>query len=75
MQATRKQASREIRSEMQDIALESMPQLPDTVTPAPNSEEIAALAHSYWLERGCPEGSPEIDWFRAEEEVNTRCAA
>jgi Protein of unknown function (DUF2934) len=32
-------------------------------------EQIAALAHALWQERGCPEGSPEEDWFRAEEEL------
>jgi hypothetical protein len=26
----------------------------------------AALAHLFWLERGCPVGSPEADWYRAE---------
>jgi hypothetical protein len=34
-----------------------------------DQEEIARLAHSYWLARGCPEGSPEEDWLRAEQEV------
>jgi len=29
-------------------------------------EEIAALAYSLWQARGCPEGSPEDDWFNAE---------
>ena len=28
-------------------------------------EDIAALAHELWRERGCPEGSPEEDWHRA----------
>ncbi len=28
-------------------------------TPGPH--EIAALAHQLWIERGCPEGSPEED--------------
>ena len=32
--------------------------------------EIAALAYELWQERGCPEGSPEIDWFRAEHELS-----
>jgi Protein of unknown function (DUF2934) len=31
---------------------------------------IAAHAHRYWLLRGCPEGSPESDWFRAEREFD-----
>lgn len=35
----------------------------------PTSEEIAARAHRCWHERGCPHGSPEIDWHRAEEEL------
>ena len=29
-------------------------------------EKIEQLAYSYWVERGCPEGSPDEDWFRAE---------
>jgi Protein of unknown function (DUF2934) len=29
-------------------------------------EYITSLAHRYWLERGCPEGSPEVDWYLAE---------
>ena len=32
-------------------------------------EEIARLAYSFWEQRGCPQGSPEEDWFRAEEEI------
>jgi len=34
--------------------------------------EIAALAYRLWHERGCPEGSPEHDWFRALEELRHR---
>jgi hypothetical protein len=32
-------------------------------------QEIAALAHKLWEDRGCPEGTPEEDWFRAEHEI------
>jgi len=32
-------------------------------------EEVAKLAYLYWLDRGCPDGSPEDDWLRAEQEV------
>jgi hypothetical protein len=35
----------------------------------PSHEEVRALAHSYWLARGCQGGSPEEDWRRAEEEL------
>lgn len=35
----------------------------------PTTEEISARAYRCWRERGCPEGSPEEDWRRAEEEL------
>lgn len=28
---------------------------------------IAVLAYQLWHERGCPIGSPEVDWLRAQE--------
>ena len=37
----------------------------------PIEVQIAALAHSLWEERGCPVGSPEEDWYRAEEILRT----
>jgi hypothetical protein len=27
------------------------------------------LAYEFWRARGCPEGSPEQDWFLAEEQL------
>ena len=33
-------------------------------------EAIAILAYQLWLERGRPVGSPEEDWFRAEQLVD-----
>lgn len=38
-------------------------------------EDIARLAHSYWEARGRDGGSPEEDWFRAEQELRERRAA
>jgi hypothetical protein len=35
-------------------------------------EIVARLAHSYWEARGCQGGSPEEDWFRAEQELSGR---
>ena len=32
-----------------------------------NSREIASLAYRLWEARGCPEGTPEVDWFHAEQ--------
>jgi hypothetical protein len=40
-------------------------------TPTPTHEQIAALAEKYWAERGWPQGSPEQDWLRAEQELRT----
>jgi Protein of unknown function (DUF2934) len=37
-----------------------------------NQEEIAALAHALWQARGCPDGSPEEDWFQAKQELAER---
>lgn len=33
-------------------------------------KEIAMLAYEYWEQRGRPIGSPEVDWYRAEDDVN-----
>ena len=30
---------------------------------------IAQLAYDLWQKRGCPIGSPDEDWFRAENEL------
>ena len=45
-----------------------------TPTPTPESihEQIAALAYALWQERGCPEGSPDVDWFQAEAVLTTK---
>lgn len=40
----------------------------------PAQEAIAALAYSYWIDRGCQGGSPEQDWLRAEQELRAMCA-
>jgi hypothetical protein len=36
---------------------------------APQHEQIARLAYSYWQDRRQREGSPEQDWLRAEAEL------
>jgi hypothetical protein len=38
-------------------------------TSGPTDDEIAARAHQYWIERGRPHGSPEVDWNRARLEL------
>ena len=37
-----------------------------------NTEEIAVRSYELWQERGCPFGSPEVDWLRAEQELRDR---
>jgi anti-anti-sigma factor len=32
-----------------------------------DQDEIAARAYELWQARGCPDGSPEVDWLQAEE--------
>ena len=32
----------------------------------PTEREIAAAAYQLWLDKGCPFGSDQEDWFRAE---------
>jgi hypothetical protein len=34
-------------------------------------QDIANVAYALWQQRGCPEGSPEQDWFEAEAIVRT----
>lgn len=34
--------------------------------------DIAALAYELWQARGCPEGSPDEDWFQAAEQLRSR---
>jgi len=50
-----------------DQPADSVPNATESV--APVHEEIAQLAYHYWELRGRPLGSPEDDWFRAEQEV------
>jgi hypothetical protein len=32
-------------------------------------EDIARLAYSLWEQRGRPDGSAEVDWFEAEQQL------
>ncbi|HEX5000016.1 MAG TPA: DUF2934 domain-containing protein [Terriglobia bacterium] len=38
--------------------------------PAPY-EEVAYRAYMLWEHRGRPDGSPDEDWYRAQEEIQT----
>lgn len=38
----------------------------------PDKTRIATLAYDLWVERGCPAGSDQEDWFRAERLLKER---
>lgn len=38
---------------------------------AVKTENVRDLAYKRWLERGCPQGSPDEDWFEAEHELQS----
>jgi len=50
-------------------------QTPASIEIHPLKEEIAAVAYSLWRARGCPEGTPDEDWFNAEKALKTKAEA
>ena len=62
------------KSKMAVVAGPESPQnaTQNVISEPDNLGEISALAYELWMQRGCPLGSPEVDWFRAEEEVKSR---
>lgn len=58
--------ARSVDSEEQEMRANNSP------VDAPGYHEISALARQLWIDRGCPEGSPEEDWYRAEEQLHSR---
>jgi hypothetical protein len=41
----------------------------DTNTLKPDHSAVRNLAYDLWCLRGCPDGSPEVDWFAAEKQL------
>ena len=39
------------------------------VAPPPTREQIEALAHAIWVDRGCPEGRDLDNWLEAERQL------
>ena len=71
--APRRKAAPKTIAELPNI---SIAQLADAVdSPCVfDAREIEVRAHHSWIERGCPMGSPEEDWYRAERELISRFA-
>ena len=40
-----------------------------------NHEAVEAMAYQLWLQRGCPTGSEQEDWYRAEAELKDKSTA
>ena len=45
-----------------------------SLTPV-NGSDVADLAYQRWVDRGCPQGCPEEDWYEAERELRSRSAS
>lgn len=76
LKRTRKPASaRAAAKAVQDSPAVSKKQSDVSPRIALDSEEVARLAFSYWESRGCQGGSPEEDWYRAEETLEANGAA
>ena len=39
------------------------------ITSTTDNKVIETRAYELWIQRGCPIGSPETDWFQAEKEL------
>jgi hypothetical protein len=55
------------------------PELPPTPSDTKQSEDldeaaIAKLAYLRWVQRGCPQGSAEDDWFEARKALRSNGA-
>jgi hypothetical protein len=64
-------ASRALKIDVKKLVT-SDPNARADVTENMNETAIAARAYTLWQERGCPIGSPEEDWFRAEEDLKNK---
>ena len=62
-------ASTKNQSLEQDRLEEDRPQVAEPIASSPSRDEVARLAYSYWLLRGCTDGNDVNDWLRAEAEI------
>ena len=43
---------------------------PSSSGATPNAGAVEVRAYELWVERGCPIGSPEVDWYQAVRELS-----
>lgn len=69
-------ADRAAVEETSTPVLEAPPAVtPQAELPVVTADEIAERAYAYWVQRGCPMGSPDQDWLRAEHDLYQMRAA
>jgi hypothetical protein len=64
-----------METQQSNVGRDGSPNAPDShdltsLYHALEREAVTALAHRYWRDRGCPEGSALEDWLRAEQDVH-----
>jgi len=64
-------SSRAYLHTLQEHPKEGMEHGSEVAAHAAKEQDIAALAYRLWQARSRPEGSPEVDWFRAVEELRS----
>jgi hypothetical protein len=62
------------KSPAKEVVTPDSSEAPELASNQDEREEIARLSHQFWIERGCPIGTPEEDWLRAEAEVRSRAS-
>lgn len=65
-------AKRSLKKPTQGIVAPDSSEVTELASNPDEREEITRLALQFWIERGCPIGTPEQDWFRAEAELASR---
>src|ERR1039458_3854002 len=65
-----------LQESAETVSSEAIKMMPETstvsesvqtaATVSPTESEIATVAYQLWLDNGCPIGSDQEDWFRAE---------
>jgi hypothetical protein len=67
-------AKRSLKNPTQEVVTPDSSEAAELASNQDEREEITRLAFQFWTERGCPIGTPEEDWLRAEAEVRSRAS-
>lgn len=67
-------AKRRPKEPTQEVVTPDLSEATELASNQDKREEVTRLAHEFWIERGCPIGTPDEDWFRAEAEVRSRAS-